>query len=1288
MLTLAGGPALSHFRRSRLLARLWELAPSIHGLEARYVYFVRLARPLAAGERRVLDALLEPEADAEELLGAADIVVVPRLGTVSPWSSKATDIARNCGLDAVQRIERGRAYVLAGMPPALRAKVAPILHDRMTESVLEGAPAAAVMGPVRAAPSVDVDLLGGGRTALEVANRELGLALSAPEIDYVLAAFAGLGRNPTDAELMMFAQVNSEHCRHKIFNAAWTVDGEPQPLSLFEMIRNTFARHPGSVLSAYRDNAAVLAGHEAGRFYPEPGTCVYWSRRQSLPMVIKVETHNHPTAISPDPGAATGSGGEIRDEGATGRGAKPKAALTGFTVSNLRIPGAELPWEEDHGRPDRIASALAIMIAGPIGAAAYNNEFGRPALAGYFRTFEMRLPGAAGGGEEVRGYHKPIMIAGGFGAIDARHVHKRSLVAGACLIVLGGPAMCIGLGGGAASSAGSGTHAADLDFASVQRANAELERRCQEVIDRCWQLGDDNPILSIHDVGAGGLSNALPELVHESGLGARIDLRAVPNDEPGMSPREIWCNEAQERYVVAVEEARLADFAALARRERCPFAVVGRATDDGQLVVEDPGFGNRPVDLPMDLLFGRPPKMHRNAERQRRAGVAFSVSGIDLREAAERVLRLPAVASKGFLITIGDRSITGLVARDQMVGAWQVPVADVAVTTASYDTYAGEAMAMGERTPLSLLDAAAAARLAVGEALTNLLAADIADLEAVSLAANWMAPAGHCGADAELFDAVRAIGLELCPALGINIPVGKDSLSMRVAWREGGEERSVSAPVSLVVSAFAPCRDARRTLTPCVRTDCGETRLLLVDLGRGQNRLGGSALAYVYGSLGEVAPDLDRAADLVSFAAALNAVRDRILAYHDRADGGLFAAACEMSFAGHVGVTLALDALAGEAAALLFSEELGAVLQVPAADVPAVRDAFVVRGFGGAVYEIGGLNGDDSVCVTQDGSTVLEGRRADWQRIWSETSHRLQSLRDDPECAAEERDNLLDTSDPGLSPRLTFDPSANVAARYATARSRPRVAVLREQGVNGHVEMAAAFTSAGFAAVDVHMTDILDRGEDLASFHGLVACGGFSYGDVLGAGGGWAKTILLRARAREVFAAFFARADTFTLGVCNGCQMLAHLRELVPGAADWPRFLRNRSEQFEARVCTVEISASPSLFFAGMAGSRLLVPVAHGEGRAVFVSGDELRRAVVAARYVDGRGAATQRYPFNPNGSQAAVAAVTTADGRVTLMMPHPERVFRTVANSWHPPDWGEDGPWLRMFRNARTWVG
>ncbi|TCK17420.1 phosphoribosylformylglycinamidine synthase [Thiogranum longum] len=1296
MLQLAGAPAFSSFRIRKLLERVQQIAAGVTGLEAHYVHFVEPEQDLTPAEWQVLEQLLGG-ADPSVRQAAHRFWVVPRIGTISPWSSKATDIAHNCGLLNVSRIERGISFDLgleAGVTldgDTLESLLA-ILHDRMTESVLTRAEdAEALFSHAEPAPLSRVDILQGGRDALLAADRSLGLALSGDEIDYLVESFIALGRNPTDVELMMFAQANSEHCRHKIFNASWVIDGKPQDTTLFNMIRATHRASPDGVLSAYHDNSAVIEGNPAKRFFIDADSGAYREHHEAAHIQIKVETHNHPTAIAPFPGAATGSGGEIRDEGATGRGARPKAGLSGFSVSNLRIPDFVQPWETDYGKPARIVSALEIMIDGPLGAAAFNNEFGRPNLCGYFRTFEERVPGPAG--EEVRGYHKPIMIAGGYGNIREQHIEKQDIPAGGQIVVIGGPAMLIGLGGGAASSVSSGESAEHLDFASVQRGNPEMERRCQEVIDRCWEMGEDNPILSIHDVGAGGLSNAVPELVNDAGRGGRFELRAIPNDEPGMSPMQIWCNESQERYVLAVSDARIEEFQALCERERCPVEVLGEATLEPQLVLGDGYFDNTPIDLPLSLLLGKPPKMLRDVHHR-----TFSKPDLelpdDLTEIAYRLLRVPSVGSKQFLITIGDRSVTGQVTRDQMVGPWQVPVADVAVTCADYRSYRGEAMAMGERPPVALVDPPASGRMAVGETITNMAAACIESLSSIRLSANWMAPAGHPGEDAGLFDTVRAVGEALCPRLGLCIPVGKDSLSMKTVWEEDGEPRSVTGPLSLIVTGFAPVSDVCKTLTPQLRIDCGDTDLVLVDLGKGRNRLAGSALAQAYKQVGHHAPDLDDPDALKSFFAAIQDLNqnDLLLAYHDRSDGGLFTTLCEMAFAGHYGVEVQLDELGDDSRAALFSEELGAVLQVRHCDTDAVLETLREAGLGRYSHVIGALRDDDRIVFTRARKPLFDEKRIDLQRAWSETSYQMQVLRDNPECAEQEFSALLDSSDPGMQPRISFDPEDNIAAPMIAVGVAPRVAILREQGVNGQLEMAAAFTAAGFDCRDIHMSDIITGRADLSGFSGLVACGGFSYGDVLGAGQGWARSILFNAGARDAFSAFFDRDDSWGLGVCNGCQMMSGLRDIIPGAAHWPGFERNLSEQFEARYSLVEILDTPSVLLKDMAGSHLPIAVAHGEGRAAFTSREQAQAVLdsghVALRYVDHYGEATEAYPHNPNGSAFGITGLTTDDGRFTIMMPHPERVFRGVQHSWCPDEWGEDGPWLRMFRNARYQVG
>ncbi len=1324
ILFLRGAPAISTFRLQGLQQRIQALVPGASIASADFWHFASLKRALNDSSRQQLSALLE-EQEASRSESGQLFLVTPRIGTISPWSSKATDIAWNSGLEAIERIERGIAYRIEGVSANERAAVSALLHDRMIETVLaDFAQTAELFRHFSPRPMTAIDLLGGGRAALVEANTRLGMALSDDEIDYLVELFVNkTRRNPTDVELMMFAQANSEHCRHKIFNASWVIDGQPRQETLFGMIRETHQAHPQGNIVVYSDNSSVFAGAQVARFWPaEDGT--YGWNEELTHILAKVETHNHPTAISPFPGAATGSGGEIRDEGATGRGSKPKAGLCGFSVSNLYLPGAQQPWEAEmaaYGRPARIASALEIMLEGPIGAAAFNNEFGRPNLAGYFRTYEQRV----GQGDEavVRGYHKPIMVAGGVGNISHSQSFKaETFPPGTLLIQLGGPGMLIGLGGGAASSMSTGSNSEDLDFASVQRGNPEMQRRAQEVLDRCWQMGAPqgdastpgagNPILSVHDVGAGGISNALPELAHGAGCGARFELRDVKIEEPGMSPAEIWSNEAQERYVLAIPPGRLAEFKAICERERCPFAVVGVATADNRLVVADRHFDNKPVDMDMDALLGKPPRMTRDVGHLPALAVAFDPTAVDLKEAAYRVLRLPAVANKTFLISIGDRTVGGMTARDQMVGPWQVPVADVAVTTMGYQTLRGEAFAMGERSPLAIIDAPASGRMALGEALTNIAAARIEKLGDVKLSANWMAPAGVPGEDARLFDTVRAVS-DLCQQIGVSIPVGKDSLSMRTAWDDAGEQKQVVSPLSLIVTSFAPVQDAHHTLTPQLQLDAGETDLLLIDLGAGRNRLGGSALAQVFNATGSEVPDVDDPARLPAFFTAVQtlASENLLLAYHDRSDGGLFAAVAEMAFAAHCGVSLDMDGLCNDAQGkdfdgtekrldvlrgraferlmrALFNEELGAVLQIRRTERTQVMSLLRAAGLGACSYFIGAPNRSDDLRVIRNARAVFSERRVDLQRAWSEMSFRMQALRDNPECAQQEYDRILDASDAGLSLVLSFDPGDNIAAPYIGRGARPQVAILREQGVNGQLEMAAAFDRAGFAAVDVHMSDILSGRVALADFKGAVACGGFSYGDVLGAGKGWARTILFNPRARDEFSAFFDRGDTFALGVCNGCQMMSVLKDLIPGAEAWPRFERNKVEQFEARFTMVELPESPSLFFGGMGGSRLPVVVSHGEGQAVFDSPKQQAQALVAMHYLDNAGRPSEVYPYNPNGSPAGITGVTTADGRFTIMMPHPERVFRTVQMSWHPATIGEDSPWLRMFRNARTWVG
>ena len=1325
-----GGNALSDFRIQQLLPRLQAIDERITGLRARHVHLVASAEPLAAADRDRLAALLtygEPwPGDGDD--AAPRLVVSPRLGTVSPWASKATDIAHNCGI-GLRRVERVTEYRLdlksrllgrAVPTPEALVRVAGLLHDRMTESVLpDREAAAALFTELQPAPMEHVDVLGGGRGALVEANTRFGLALAEDEIDYLVEAFTGLGRNPTDVELMMFAQANSEHCRHKIFNAQFTIDGQAQAQSLFGMIRHTHQQAPQHTVVAYADNASIMEGTTVERFNARfdtgtAGAPVYGAETVTQHVLMKVETHNHPTAISPFPGASTGAGGEIRDEGATGRGSRPKAGLTGFTVSRL--------WDGPFGRPGHIASPLQIMTEGPLGGAAFNNEFGRPNLLGYFREYEQSVAGVN------RGYHKPIMIAGGLGSIDARLTHKIPFPPGTLLVQLGGPGMRIGMGGGAASSMATGTNAAELDFDSVQRGNPEIERRAQEVINHCWAQGEANPILAIHDVGAGGLSNAFPELTNDAGRGARFDLRAVPLEESGLAPKEIWCNESQERYVLAIAPESLAQFRAFCERERCPFAVVGVATEQRDLVLADEG-RDTPVDMPMDVLLGKPPRMHRDVKTVRREHRPMDLTGVSLQDAVIRVLSHPTVASKRFLITIGDRTVGGLTHRDQMVGPWQVPVADCAVTLADHRGFAGEAMSMGERTPLAALDAAASGRMAVAESITNLLAAPI-ELPRVKLSANWMAACGEPGEDADLYATVKAVGLELCPALGISIPVGKDSLSMRTQWKEGDATRKVTSPVSLIVSAFATLADVRGTLTPQLDATALDTTLVLVDLGRGRHRMGGSILGQVLDQPGcsvrDGVPDLDDPQDLVNLVNAINALRaqGRILAYHDRSDGGLLAAVAEMAFAGHVGVALNVDLLvtegdgisdsraeygdaknwAGQVSArreeltlkALFSEELGVVLQVPTADRNAVMQVLREHGLSRHSHFIGKTRpqgatidkGKGELSIWRDAKEIFHASLADLHQVWDSVSWKICQQRDNPVCADQEHAAAGAPDDAGLQVQLSFDPAEDVAAPFIGRGARPRVAILREQGVNSHIEMGYAFDRAGFQAHDVHMTDLQSGRASLADFQGIVACGGFSYGDTLGAGIGWARSITFNPLLSDQFRAFFGRGDTFGLGVCNGCQMFAELADIIPGAQDWPRFTTNRSERFEARLSQVEVLASPSLFFAGMAGSRLPIAVAHGEGYANFRHRGNAERAIAAMRFVDHAGLPTEAYPLNPNGSPGGLTAVTTADGRFTAMMPHPERVFRNIQMSWTRGDPSAFSPWMRIWRNARKWVG
>jgi phosphoribosylformylglycinamidine synthase len=1266
---LYGRAALTPFEADRLAVKLRSIDPAVTSVSAAYLYLLKPRQGGSIHHAR-LSELLEL---GEPLPAGPTVWISPRLGTQSPWSSKATDILHNTGFTDIEHIERARVVVVEGASDM--QLLAGALHDRMTESVFFASAdeLQTLFTPRSAKPLAYIDVLGRGGPAIAEADRELGLSLAADEIAYLVNEFTKLGRNPSDVELYMFAQANSEHCRHKIFNATWTIDGVEQPRSLFKMIRNTNELGGDNVLSAYRDNAAVIRGGRGGRFFPEPGSAIYATHEEPIEILLKVETHNHPTAISPWPGAATGSGGEIRDEGATGIGAKPKAGLCGFTVSNLNLPQAPQPWEQAYGRPAHIASALDIMTEGPLGAAAFNNEFGRPNLCGYFRTYEQASNGT------VFGYHKPIMLAGGLGNIRTEHVEKGAMKPGYALVALGGPAMLIGLGGGAASSsAGNGN--TDLDFASVQRDNAEMERRVQEVIDRCWQSGAQNPIAFIHDVGAGGLSNAFPELIKDGGCGGTFSLNAIPRGEAGLSPLEAWCNESQERYVLAIAPEHLAAFEAICERERCPFAIVGYAESEPHLTLSDGD--EKAIDLPLQLLFGKPPKMDRSFTRSPIAASATDFRNVTIADAVERLLRLPTIASKSFLITIGDRSITGMVVQDQMVGPWQVPVADCAVTLRALDTTTGEAMAIGERTPLAVIDAAASARMAVGEVITNMAGAAIgydaapASLSDIKLSANWMAAAGEGQEDQKLFDAVHAVGMEFCPALGMTIPVGKDSMSMRTRWREGDTAKSVVSPLSLIISGFAPVADVRLTLTPELQPV--SSSLLFIDLGEGSDRLGGSCLAQVYGQTGDNCPDAPAPSKLKAFFDTIQKlVRvQKLLAYHDRSDGGLFVTLAEMAFAGHTGLDVDLPSVTLE---ILFSEELGAVLQVASEHVAEVHSALQAAGL--TVFNIGKPEPGNDIRIREQGKVVYSSTRNALQKMWSETSFHIQSIRDNPATAQQEFALLDDVTRPGLSVTTAFDFSERVNAPFIHT-ARPRVAILREQGVNGQVEMAASFDRAGFTTVDVPMSDLLAGRADLADFVGLAACGGFSYGDVLGAGSGWAKTILFNDRLKQMFTTFFHRADTFSLGVCNGCQMMAQLRDIVPGATAWPRFERNVSARFEARICMVEIPNSPSLFFRNMSGSKIPIAVAHGEGYVATAAPE----AIIGLRYIDTYGDTTQQYPLNPNGSVQGIAGLSSEDGRALIVMPHPERVALGTGHTWTRKL--EHSPWQRMFDNARKWVG
>ena len=1338
-LYLPGADALSQFRQQRLLGSLVQQGVNLDSIEAQYLHFVWSDKELTSQEKEVLNSLLTyGQKFVSKLqvgnalfskLSDQSAIVIPRLGTVSPWASKATDIARQCGL-SILRIERGIQFTWQSkksLSPEQGLLVLALLHDRMTEAVIQSVDDAnALYRVLEDRPLSRIAVLSEGQSALEKANTELGLALSDDEVAYLAESFKRLKRNPSDVELIMFAQANSEHCRHKIFNSTWTIDGDDQERSLFAMIRNTHQLNPKGTIVAYSDNSAVMAGCEVQTWSPQGAQHCYEKDTRLVHTLMKVETHNHPTAIAPFPGASTGAGGEIRDEGATGVGGRPKAGLTGFSVSNLNIPGTEMPWERElYGKPERIATPLQIMIDGPLGGAAFNNEFGRPILGGYFRVFEQTLGGVR------RGYHKPIMIAGGIGSIESIHTEKKPIQAGHLLIQLGGPGMRIGMGGATGSSVATGTNTADLDFDSVQRGNPEMERRAQEVINACCALGKNNPIVSIHDVGAGGLSNAFPELADGAGLGAKFKLRNIPLEESGMSPAEIWCNESQERYVLAIEAQDLDLFKSLCERERCPFTVVGEATAERQLQLDDSkqllgSDAALPIDMPMEVLLGKPPRMHRDVKRVYQEFIELDVTDVDLSQAIAWVLQQPTVASKSFLITIGDRTVGGLNARDQFVGPWQVPVADCAVTLMDYQGYRGEVMSMGERTPLAVIDAPAAARMAVGEAITNLLSADIAHLQDVKLSANWMAACGSPGEDAKLYDSVKAVGMELCPALGIAIPVGKDSLSMATEWLDGNESKKVVAPVSLIISAFAPVQDVRKTSTPLLKLknqdgSSLETELILIDLGHGKNRMAGSILAQVLNQSGKSAPDLDNPDDLKAMAAAMIELRkeNKLLAYHDRSDGGLLACIAEMAFASHIGISINVDMIAvdvdqepdyGDAKnwaqqvsgrrheqtiRALFSEELGAVIQVRRDDRDAVFSILRKLGLSSCSHVVAKTNTNGRIEIWRDAKNIFAEPREVLQKLWTNTSYQIARLRDNPACADSEFSLLENLSDPGMSPKLTFDFTEDVAAPFILKGARPKVAILREQGVNSHVEMAYAVNMAGFDSFDVHMSDLLSGKARLEDFRGLIACGGFSYGDVLGAGEGWAKTILFNQQLRDQFSSFFNRQDSFALGVCNGCQMMSNLSGIIPGAQTWPKFTRNQSEQYEARLVMAEVLASPSIFTQGMEGSQLPIAIAHGEGYANFSQQGNLdnltKQGLATLRFVNHQGNPTEVYPMNPNGSPGGLTGITTPNGRFTVMMPHPERVFRAAQMSWCPDEWlnTADGasPWLRLFRNARHWA-
>jgi phosphoribosylformylglycinamidine synthase len=1293
MLIIRGCAALSDFRLANTLRDLHVISSEIFSLRTEHVHFVQLSEQLSPNESEQLHQLLDygDITTKQTDLSENSLIVVPRPGTISPWSSKATDIAHNCGLNKVLRIERGTIWLIEyqnDYKPSSKesAQIKTLIHDRMTETVLEQIEQAEQLFHHTAPAELENILISqSGKQALIEANQIMGLALSDDEIDYLFQAFEELGRDPNDIELMMFAQANSEHCRHKIFNADWTIDNEKQSGTLFEMIKQTHKQNPGRVLSAYHDNAAVTAGYQASRFFPAPENHIYDYHSEAVHMLMKVETHNHPTAISPYAGAATGAGGEIRDEAATGVGGKPKAGMTGFTVSNLQLPELKQAWEEDNGKPDRIVSALEIMRDAPIGAASYNNEFGRPALCGYFRSYEQKDKRTG----IIRGFHKPIMLAGGYGMVRPAHVQKGRIPVGSKIVVLGGPAMLIGLGGGAASSVASGEGDSELDFASVQRDNPEMQRRCQEVVDRCWGLGENNPIISIHDVGAGGLSNALPELINDSKRGAIFNLRQIPNDEPSMSPMEIWCNESQERYVLAISPESYDIFKQLCIRERAPFAVVGEANDSGQLQVDDALFDNRAIDMPLQVLLGKPPRMDRITVRDDKKTKEFDLDGIDLNTAIERVLQLPTVADKSFLITIGDRSISGLVVRDQMIGPWQTPVSDCAITASGFDAYVGEAMSVGERSPVALLNAPASGRLAIAEAITNICSARILKLDDISFSANWMAACGQLNEDALLYDTVKAVS-DLAIELSIAIPVGKDSLSMNTIWTEEKEQRQVLSPLSVNITAFAPVADTRLSLTPEMKND-NDSCLLLVDLSNGRERLGGSCLTQVFNHVGGETADLDDSKKLISFFSAIQLLNEtgHILAYHDRSDGGLFVTLCEMSFASRIGINIVLPTTGNNLLATLFNEEPGVIIQIQNENKVSVIDTFINAGLSDSdIIKIGNLNNEAIISISKDNEILYSQDLMYLHQLWSATSFYMQSIRDNPVCAEQEYSRLQDINDPGLSLSTNFEVTDLASLPYLNMGVRPKIAILREQGVNGQVEMAASFNRAGFDSIDVHMNDLLNGQHCLEDFVGLAACGGFSYGDVLGAGGGWAKSVLFNEKLSNNFETFFNRTDTFALGVCNGCQMLSQIAKLIPGAAHWPQFIRNNSEQFESRLVMVEVMDSPSILLDGMAGSKIPIVIAHGEGQVSFTDAQNETNSQSVLRYIDNHGEQTMQYPANPNGSTSGMNGFCNDDGRFTIMMPHPERVFLRKQFSWISDDWlHEEGPWMRLFQNARKWV-